>query len=101
MSDKNVAGALLASLHHISFSDCGVLNEETEFSIAKYDYGYYLFLPEKIDESDKDQMATFMKYSPAFRMLVGYAIKMNCLILNIDWDNDEIPGLPVFEWGGV
>jgi len=69
------------STTHIEESDNALLDTETDFTVAKCEYGYFFFIVEDV---------FYEEYSVSFRKAIALAKENDCLFICLDRDADII-----------
>lgn len=80
---------LTLSTAHITEKDNELLKKEDTFSVAPFEYGFFLFACSHNENKE---------YSKAFCDLLIYAKAMDCQYICLDSDANTIKGLEVFDW---
>lgn len=75
---NGIAKILEISTAHIERSDNDLLKIETGFSVASFEYGFYLFIPEN--------KSTIKEYSESFKKAFRYAKENDCRFILLDCD---------------
>ena len=82
---------LTLSTAHITETDNKLLAEEKNFTVAKYEEGYFIFVA--IGQEDVSS-----EYSKAFHELIIYASIKNYQYICLDCDAKILDSLPTFDW---
>ena len=64
--------------------------------IANHHYGFIIFLSDYAKE--QEFMQRLLERSVDLGMVIDYAIKKNCTMINLDRDAEETSDLPTYKW---
>lgn len=77
--------------------DLDGVNNLTGLTVAKYDYGYFVSVPESMEAVDAPRCATKQMLQADLREVLKLAVMSGCCVVRFDADAEVIDGLPVFE----
>lgn len=73
------------------------VNNTTGLTVAKYDYGYFVSVPESVEAVDAPRLVTKQMLQADLREVLKFAVMIGCYVVRFDADAEVIDGLPVFE----
>ena len=83
----------VASTAHIEEDDIGLLHLDDAGRLNEYEYGLLVYI------GDDEAMNTFSaNYSEGLKLLVLFAISLNCKYLKLDSDGPIYDKFPEYEW---
>lgn len=78
------------------FDLIGDVNNPTGLTVAKYDYGYFVSVPESMEAVDTPHGVTKRKLPDDLREVLKFALRNGCCVVRFDADAEVVDGLPVF-----
>ena len=100
-SDFVIKKTLVASTAHVEQEDFNALHE-TDIMVESYEYGARVYLCQEFGgwnepESVVEHVAKF-SFSEGFRLLILFAVSLNCSWLELDSDGPIYEEFPEYEW---
>ena len=84
---------LVASTIHIEVDDIDLLNMDDAWRMNRYDYGTIIYI------GDEEATNVFSSnYSEGLKLLVLFAVSLNCKYLKLDADGPIYEEFPEYDW---
>ena len=84
---------LVASTAHWSHTDIDSLNIDDAWRVSGYSYGTIIYI------GDEDSIDAFSSnYSEGLKLLVLFAVSLNCKYLKLDSDGPIYEEFPEYDW---
>jgi len=91
---------LIASTSHIESEDFSVLSE-SDVITEDYEYGTRIYLNQEYSGSCEDSIVEHISkfsFSEGFKLLILFAVSLDCDWLELDSDGPIYEELPKYEW---
>ena len=93
MKSFEIEKTFVASTIHIEEDDINLLHISDQWRLNDYEYGILIYI------GDDEAMSVFSSnYSEGLKLLVLFAISLNCKYLKLDSDGPIYDKLPEYEW---